>query len=177
MAVVKPVMFTTIHDEEVSLNRPSQEELLRKFFQNLNMLSELAIIGSIEAFALNQPGVESPDASVFQLSDGSEITDPDSPLKTVGITNRFTPDMRSRYLRAADASTNAGNEAGGDATVNLSHSHGGTTGVHSAGLAGEEGNDDVAVSQHHAHPINADLNSAEPLDPAYQQVAFYLKIN
>lgn len=175
--VTKPVIFTEIKDVELSLERPTQEEVVRKFFQNLNMLAELAKIGSIDAIALNQPGAASPDVSVLQLADGSEITNVNSPLRTTGITNRYTPSMVNRYLRGANAGTTSGNEAGGSATVNLEHSHGGVTGAVSFALTANDGTEQSNLPNPHAHGIFNDLNPLEPLNPSFQQIAFYLKIN
>lgn len=172
-----PDIFTEILDSEVGFERPCSEEVKRKIAQDLNFLSQLALIGSITPLALNQPGVSSPEPTVHQLCDGSEITNATSPLRTMGIDMRFTPDMRNRYLRGANAGTVLGNELGGAATLNLAHAHGGFTGAFAHAILGEEGNDNTVPANNHAHPISSDLSAMEPLEPAHQQIAYYLKIN
>ncbi len=176
MAVTKPVCFTEVPDAEVSLNRPTSEELMRKLFQNMNMMNELAVIGSIDAYAVNIPGVPVLEATIHQLCDGTEITEPHSPLRTINPTTRNAPDIRNRFIRGANASTNSGNELGGSDTVNLAHDHGGVTGEFNGPINGEQGGDHNIADGHH-HSIASALNATEPLDPAHMQIAYYLKIN
>jgi hypothetical protein len=176
MSVIVPIIFTPIEDIEVSFERPNSEEILRKLSQNINMLGKLAIIGSIRAIALNQQGVLSPDSIQWQRADGSEITEGTSPLRTTGITNRFTPDMRDRYIRGADASTTIFNELAGNALVNLRHAHTGITGGATFATVGEEGNEQRAAGPAHTHSISPELSSTEPLEVANQQIDMYLKI-
>lgn len=176
MAVVYPNAFPTLNDEEFSAERPVSTLAARKLARAVNMLSQLVIPGQIRAFALNQNGVGDPAANgQFQYSDGGEITNPNSPLKTVGVTHRFTPDMKDRFVRGANAGTNSGNEAGGTASVDLTHAHG-TGGVDPGrGGDGEEGDEQLS-GQEHSHGVNNDL-AVTPTDPAHVKVVFFLKIN
>lgn len=171
MAVTIPVVFTPIPDAEVKSKRSVTEETIRKMIQNVNMLGKLALIGSVRAIQLNQAGVQAPDSTIWQLMNGTEITNPNSPLRSVGLTLRFTPNMTSRYVRGA--STDSANSSGGAATVNLSHFH--DTGAIGGETNGEEGEEKTARLVH-THPISADLSAAEPLELAHQRLAFYLKI-
>jgi hypothetical protein len=141
------------------------------------MLSELAVIGAVEAYATNQPGVLTPEPTVFQMADGGEITEPTSPLRTIIPTSRFTPDIRNRVMRGANASTTIGNELGGAASVNLEHDHGGATGAAAFAITVEEGTDGYAGPPSHFHVIADDLDAAEPLAPAHMKMNFFLKIN
>ena len=173
MAVTIPPIFSGIHDNEVKYTASVQEETTRKMVQDMNFFGELAKIGSIRAVQLNQPGVAAPDPTILMLCDGDEITNPNSPLRTMGLTQRFAPDLVSKYLRGATTATL--NPSGGDATINLSHNHSGQTGSVSGTIRGEEG-DERTARVPHSHPINADLSAATPLEVAHQQIAFYLKI-
>lgn len=177
MAVIYPNKMPVLNDEEFTVERPISMQAARKLAQAVNMLSQLVIPGQIRAYALNQIGVKSPDLTgQFQYSDGGEITDPNSPLRTIVPTSHYTPDMRDRFVRGADAGTTSGNEAGGAATLNLLHTH--TTGGVSPprGSDGEEGDEQMS-GQDHGHAISNDLSATEPLDPAHIKVAFFLKIN
>lgn len=176
MAATNPLVFTPISEDEVSLSRPSQEDLIKKLCQNINMLGELAVIGAIECFDINQAGANSPEATIFQLADGGEITNVDSPLRSSGPTTRLTPDTRNRYIRGATGATTSGNELGGAATVSLQHNHTPTSSV-TYPLVGNAGSDGYGGPATHHHDVANELSAAEPLEEAYVMTAMYLKIN
>lgn len=174
MAIVKPVIFTPVEDAECVRNRPVSEEVVRKLIQNSNMLAALAVIGSLRTIALNQAGVVAPNTDQWQLSDGSQIVHPQSPITSITPTNRFTPDFTGKYIRGAFSTTV--NNVGGAPSVNLSHFHG--VGSVCVGLSGEEGDEQNAYGNGcHSHSIFNDLDPAEILELAHQQIAVYLKIN
>ena len=172
MAITIPAIFTAIQDAEVKYGRSVTEETVRKMVQDVNLLGRLAPIGCVRGIQLNQIGVQVPDSNIWQLMDGSEITNPNSPLRTVGLTQRFVPDLIGNYLRGAPNVSI--NNFGGSPTVSIAHDHGGT-GVTGGGIRGEEG-DEKTASVPHAHPITSNFSATEPLEPAHQRLAFYLKI-
>ena len=179
MAIIKPVIFTSVEDAEVTRNRPVAEETVRKLIQNANMLGALAAIGSIRCVQINMIGGGAPDSDQWQLCDGGEITHANSPLATSGFTNRYTPNFQNTYIRGANNTTS--NPPGGSSTVNLQHNHSIGT-VASSQIADEKrlfvpSDTDAYQPANHNHGINNDLSSGEPLDPAHQQVGVYLKIN
>jgi hypothetical protein len=176
MAVVRPVMFTSVDDLEVTFERPVSEETVRKMIQNANMLAALAPLGSVLHMQLNQPGVQPPLTSVYQLANGGEITEPTSPLRSIVPITRVVPDIRNRYVRGAPTLGTTG--SGGSSTVNLSHTH--SNGVACAPINANDGNERRSWNANfpcHDHTMNSDLSSAEPLDPAHQELAVYIKIN
>lgn len=173
MAITRPVVFTPIEDIEVTRNHTVSEELVRKMIQNSNLLGALAVIGSIRCMAINQPGVSSPSTDVWQLATGSQITQPQSPITSVGPFDRFTPDFTNVYIRGAMDDT--ANNIGGAYTVDLSHTH--TIGARNGTAIGEEGDEQQAYAPGHSHGVNNGLPDNEPLEPAHQEVATYLKIN
>ncbi|RYZ74567.1 MAG: hypothetical protein EOP09_00265 [Proteobacteria bacterium] len=179
MAVTRPAVFNSIDDKEVEFGRPVTEETVRKMIQNCNMLAALAPIGSMIHFNSRQPGVtQFPDPTIYQISNGGEITEATSPLRSIGEDLRFTPDMRNRYVRGAPSLAACG--YGGNATVDLSHDHGGITGLTFAPVTANDGNERRSWNANfpgHDHPISSDLSTAEPLDVAHQELAVYLKIN
>lgn len=170
MAITVPIIFTEIQDAEVKYTRSVNEETVRKMVQDTNLLGKLAPIGCVRMIQLNQTGVQAPDTTIWQLMDGSEITYPASPLRSVGLTLRFTPNMISKYPRGAANAVS--NSFGGSPTVNLAHDHG----IGSVGgqIKGEEG-DEKTARVDHSHPVESRLGN-EPLEPAHQRLAFYLKI-
>lgn len=174
MAITVPPIFSGILDNEVTYKHSVSEETVRKMVQNTNLLGKLSPIGSIRMIQFNAFGVHSPDPTLMQLCNASEIVDPNSPLRTMGIIQHFTPNLLGLYPRGAANALS--NPTGGAPTVNLSHSHGGSTGSLEGSIVGEEGEEKTA-RVNHSHPINPDLNGAEPLDPSHQVLAWYLKIN
>ena len=171
MAIVKPVIFTSVHDAETTYGRTVSEETIRKMIQNCNLLGALSIPGQYRFVNLNQSGAGTPIADIFQAANGSAIVHPNSPL--VGTT----PVMTNHYVRGANGVLGSDNVYGGNSTTNLSHAHG-TGVVCSVGKLCEEGNERRAWDfQCHDHIINNDLSGAEPLAPRCQQLAIYVKIN
>lgn len=177
MAVIKPLIFTSIADAECDVNRPTSEEVVRKMIQNANMLGAMVPVGKINCVALNQLGVTVPNTDVWQLANGDQITHPSSPITTVNPVNRFTPNFVGVYFRGASSTTVNG--IGGAATVSLEHNHGGFTAFFGTPFIGEAEDEDEqpAYTTAHIHSISNDLSATEPLELAHQQVAVYLKIN
>lgn len=177
MAVTYPNKLPTLHDQEFSNNRPVSKQAARKLAQAVNMLSQLVIPGQVRSYAVNMVGVRNPESSgQFQYSNSDEITNPVSPLRTIGVDHHFTPDMRDRFVRGANAGTTSGNEAGGASTLNLLHAHATGPVDPPRGSDGEEGDEQLS-GQDHTHGVSTDLAADEPLDPAHLKVAMYLKIN
>jgi hypothetical protein len=174
MAVTYPVMFTSIEDAEVGVERPVSDETVRKLIQNVNMLSGLAKIGQVISVAVNQIGVPAPQPNQFQQCDGTEITQENSPLQSTGGFDRFTPQLEKFFIRGApDESSNFQTDA--ELTNDLSHTH--STGTVHTPNVGEEGDERHGYDHDHNHGVDTDLSAAEPIDPAHMKVVFYLKIN
>lgn len=177
MAITNPVLYTPMLDEEVDVDRPVSEELVRKLFQNINLLLNLVPIGGVEVFNVNQVGVPEPSVTLFQYCNGDEITDATSPLASSGLSHYYTPDIRSKYVRGADGSETLLTETGGNTTVNLAHDHTGFVGNvtkapgESFGFGGIYGGDLT-----HKHSLASALGSVT-LDLANFTVAYFLKIN
>lgn len=97
-----PPIFTDMHQEEVKFERPVSEETIKKLIANINWMRELYTIGEIVYIHTDADNVDQPDYSYWQPCDGTEITNPNSPLKTdplVPEVKRYTPDLRNTYLR------------------------------------------------------------------------------
>lgn len=95
--ITTPQQFTKTHKEEVFYENSINEETIKKIIYNNNWLLDLVPIGSIVYIQTNQIGGGTPDPNVWQFCDGSEIVNPNSPIRSIGLNQRFTPDMRSRF--------------------------------------------------------------------------------
>jgi len=172
--IITPQQFTPTHNEEVSYEAPINEETLKKIILNNNWLLDLMPIGAIVAIQTNQAGGGAPDGNIYQFCDGSEITNANSPIRSIGLNQRFVPDLRSKFPRAA-TTTNT-NPAGGSWDHNLSHAH--STGTYSAvgNYMGTKG--DRRRRDHHTHSISAQYNDPTTIEnPAYITYNFYMKIS
>lgn len=174
MAIVRPVVLTDCYDEEFQQNRPVTEETVRKLIQNMNMLRALMPVGIVKAYQVNLPLVPTPKTYLYAYCNGGEITDGDSPLNGAGP--QYTPDMVGRYLRGGDSSTTTMNEAGGAATVDLTHTH--TIGTTNMTRRAQDGGGGIrAATQGHNHTVPDDLTTPTALDMYHLKIGFYLKIN
>ena len=186
MPKVLPPTYTDIHDEEVALESPNSEHLKRKLVHNANNLGFLQPLGCIRLIQINQFGVTVPDSTVWQLCDGSEITNPLSPFRSIGITTHNVPNLGDAiapwdgmYLRS-EAQQQVQNTIGGDHLYNLDHDHGGST-INFSGYPipftfGESG-DERRAAFTHEHIIDPDLaDDYEILSPRGYNVAPYMKV-
>lgn len=172
--IVRPVTLTTAYNEEFGENRPVSEETIRKLIYNFNLLRALLPYAQVVAYQVNMPSVKIPNPDYFTFADGGEITAPTSPLNGAG--NQYTPNMANRYLRGGSASTTSGNEAGGAATMNWTHTHFIQYVGNNPGNLLEASDERNAGTPLHNHGLAND-GSTVPLDLSHMEIAFYLRID
>ena len=111
----------------------------------------------------------------WYFNDDSEITNPLSPLRTQGIFQRYTPNLKNKYNRGAN--TIDGNSDGGTFNHNLQHSHGGSTGMSGGfgdGLDHKGGRVNAVI---HTHGISSQFtNPTEIVSPKYFYCIGYMKM-
>lgn len=173
--ITVPPILTPMHDSEVRLSGPVHEELVRKIAQNLNFLGNLIPIGTIVFVEINKIGVTAPDESIWQLCDGSEITNASSPLRTVGLIQRFTPNLLGKHSRCSgDDSTNP---TGGSYSYNFGHNHTGLTDINQPAPANAfEEDGPRRVGNTHVHGVSMDLTSLTFDFPKAVKYVPYMKI-
>lgn len=167
--IVRPNKFSDLYDEDFNANAPVTEEALMKLIYNMNLLRALMPIGMVKAYQVNIPTVPRPSEVLFQYCDGSEITEPTSPLNGVGTQN--VPNLVGKYIRGDDG----GAEVGGNATVDFTHTH--TTGPNAFPPTNKlEAGDEKDASQNaHTHDVPNGLGEVT-MDVAHMQICFYMKI-
>lgn len=172
--IVTPQQFTPVHNEEVKYEAPINEETLKKIVYNNNWLLDLVPVGSIVYLQTNQPGGGTPDPNVYQFCDGSEITNINSPLRSIGLNQRFTPDLRGRFPRGTSSATT--NTKGGTWDHNLEHAH--TTGLPSSAGGGLDKKGDRRRRDQHTHVIYEQYDNPTTIEtPAYIAYNAYMKIS
>lgn len=177
MAIVTPPVYTGVHEEELIQNSSElqsfSEETYLKIAQNNNWLIDLRPIGTISFIEVNIDGGGTPDSSIWQECNGSEITNVNSPLRSIGINNNFVPDLRDRYIRCHSGDT--GNPQAGSQIHNFQHDHlsGGPSSV-GPGLE-EKGDRNYRIV--HGHPIAIQYPVSNFFDsPAFVYTIAYMKV-
>lgn len=178
MPAVTPVVFTPIHDEEANVQASFNEQTVKKIIRNINFLGQLVPLGTIHTVNINQVGVSPLDPNVWQLCDGSEITNSASPLRTIGFLQNFVPNIDEKYIKAA--ATTSGNGQSGTWDYPVGHSHGGNTGDRSPGspiaYQEDEGDGVRRIGGGHTHSISGALGTITIDHPQWLKVAAYMKI-
>lgn len=175
MTIYYPPIYTAMHQGEIKDGVPVHEQAMRKLVANFNFFGKLMPVGVIIFVQVNQVGVTVPDSNVWQLCDGSKITHPDSPIRSIGADEKFTPNLSGKYPRCAN--DQLANAVGGTQTFALAHDHNGITGqdfplppvLYQAG-------GDRRHRTRHQHPISSDLGSTTVDYPKYLKYVAYLKI-
>ena len=174
MAVQTPASPIKLNDNQLDFGSTVAEATMKQIGQNVNQLIDSTPIGTIVAFAVNLNGVSLPNSDIWQLCDGSEITQADSPMRSQGIITNFTPDLTDRFIRGSSIG-NQNQFAGADA---FSTNVNATTDVQSGPTRGtDNGGDGDSLEGAFAHAHNVSFNVSGDTVPRHYTVAFYIKIN
>ena len=178
MSTITPKIWTPFGEFQVQYEISFDEEISKKIVLNNNWALDLKPIGSIIFINTNQPGVEAPNPNVWQYCDGSEITHPSSPLRSIGLARRFVPDLRKKFPRVGN-NFNI-NATGGSWEHRLSHAHStGTQNVYGGGLDKKGARQAERQHKHGSYgALEGDSGTPKILEtPAYFIVNAYMKIN
>jgi hypothetical protein len=177
MSIITPPIFTPVHQEEFDELQPTTEEVIRKLIRNNNFLLDLAPVGTIIFVNSNQLGGGQPSSSFWQVCDGSEITNPNSPLRSLGLNLRYTPNLKNKYPCGAEFENS--NPEYGSHEHQLAHSH--STGGASSQGGGLEEKGDKRRREPHSHTLRTQYNNQNDAptiveSPAYIYYIAYMKI-
>ncbi len=165
-------VYTPLDDSAVQFGDAMTVEEFQAISADLDHLMDSVPPGMIVPVLYGLTGVPQPDARIWQLCDGSDITDDNSPLRGYS-----TPDYATlgRYLKGADAPGTIGN-TGGSLSHSLAHAHGGATGGWNATDNGCDQDDDFYTSTaNHTHFMGSAL-ATTIFEPIHYKINFYLKI-
>ena len=151
-------------------------ELAEAMRKNIDFLRSVCAIGEIAPIMVNIPGVPTPNPNYWQECDGSEIINENSPLRSQGAIQRFTPNMIDRYILITPAGGQiAGQQGGYNSTYAFSHNHGGrTTWVDTNHDTDHSSR--IQEANPHDHTISSDLNFPINVEPPHTTVKFYMRI-
>jgi hypothetical protein len=163
--------FNPIDDDLIDYGLINSSELFTAIADNLNYLIDSMPVGSVVPILIGLTGVPTPDPSVWQLCNGSMVTNPASPLR--GST---TPDYATvgRYMRTFTTVGEIGNY-GGSNTKDLTHNHDGQTGLQAGDDQSDTDNDHFTMADHR-HTVSSDLTTAVNFEPSHIRVSHYIKI-
>lgn len=146
---------------------------------NINNLIDSMTPGTIIPVLTGFSGVPIPNPELWQLCDGSPITNVDSPLRGQNTPNYIEPEVGTsggRYMRGYINAGTIGNYGGAN-LHSLAHNHnGGFTEYKDTPLANADTDDDFMSVLGHRHAIGVGLPALINFEPEYVCVSHYLKI-
>lgn len=169
------LMYPGLEDALGKFGEIVSVELLQSIKAGLDYVKASLPVGEVVPIMTNIPGV-SINPKIWQECDGSEITDPDSPLHSIPGLPRYTPNLVGRYVKFPVIGL-VGSTGGQNTRNDLGHGHGGYTGA-----TGYESNADSDAFERfegaeHFHTIpGAWEASTFNIEPPYRTVKFYMRI-
>lgn len=148
--------------------------LWQKIINNQSFVEKCYPIGYVLFFYASQTypdgnPIPTPNPEIWALLDGHTVADADSPLNGVTL-----PDFRYKFLKGSETEF----VLGGQETINISHSHGGVTGVT------DDRQPDVQASSSggyntgtaHNHAMSSAWSTVEPIVPPHTELQAYIRI-
>lgn len=166
--------FLQLDDDYAKYGEIVSVELLQSIRTALDYINAALPVGDVFPIMTNIPGVTI-NPKILQECNGSEITDPDSPLRSLPSSPRFTPNLVDRYIKFPATIGVVGNSGGQNTRSDLGHSHGGQTGIHDFSDDSDTDTDRFAATGH-LHGMNSDLTATYNVEPPYYTVKFYMRI-
>ena len=152
-------------------------ELAESLRVNIDFLQNVCAIGQIAPIMVDLPGVPDPDINYWQECNGSEITNENSPLRSLGENRHYTPDMRERFIMMVKPSSqDAGTPGGENNTYAFKHHHGGYTGSVVSNQDSDHSHSAREAAFSHNHTIAFDFNYPVNVEPPFYTVKFFMRI-
>jgi hypothetical protein len=169
-------LFQGLDDAFTVYGKLVSSEMASEIATALSHLQKSIPVGSIAPIMTNIVGVPAPDSNVWQLCDGSPIINENSPLRSFGGVDRFTPDMRNQFLRLVNNLGLVGVPWGSNTYSGFAHNHTGWTEYTDATPTMNTGDNICNVTDRHRHSIPSKLVGAYNMEPIYYTVKFFMKI-
>jgi hypothetical protein len=163
-----------IYSHEADFGTSAARYLWQKMINNHNFVEKSFPIGYVLYFYASQTyangdPVSSPNPEIWGLLDGHTVNDLDSPINGVVL-----PDLRNYFLKGGATQ----GLTGGQPTINISHSHGGQTGVtddrqpdYQARSAGGHN-----TGSPHVHSMSSAWSTVESIIPPNVELQMYMRI-
>lgn len=168
--------FVKIDEDDLQFGDVISFELATILKNNIDLLSIAVPVGEVVPIMTGIPGVPTPDSNIWQECNGSEITNENSPLRTIGATQRFTPDLRNRYIKVPQIFGESGVDAGFNDNFIFRHDHAGVTGGFTAPEDGDSSSNQFRTASNHAHTIDYSFDFAFNVEPPFFTVRWFMRI-
>ena len=168
--------FNKIDSDDLKFGNIISYEVATELKENIDLFSLLVPVGEVIPILVDIPGVPTPDSNIFQECNGSEITNENSPLRTVGAIQKFTPDMRDRYIKVPQVFGQSGNLGGLNNSYIFRHNHGGATGSHIAPEDGDASNQQQSTKPDHAHLVSYSFDFQTNVEPPFYTLKWFMRI-
>jgi len=165
-----------IDDDRALYGIIASQELAGELAQNIDAMNLLIPMGEVVPIVTGITGVPPVDANVFQECNGSEITNPNSPLRTIGGVQHFTPNMIDRYIKIPAVFGQSGQVGGVNETSAFNHDHLGVTGDFTTGEDVDQSSALREAAQVHNHPIAEAFPNPVNIEPDFVTVKFFMRI-
>ena len=153
------------------------QELAQSLKLNIDFFQNLCAIGQVAPILTGVAGVPLPDPNIWQLCDGSEIVNENSPLRSLGSNQHFTPNMTDRFqMMVKPGGQSAGTLGGENNTYAFKHNHGGYTGSVGSNSGSRHSHNRREAAFSHNHTIANSFDYAFNVEPPYYTVKFYMRI-
>ncbi len=164
--------FKKIEVDNSNFGNVVSYEMATELKENIDLLQMAIPVGEIIPILVNLPNVPVPNPDIWQECNGSEIVNPNSPLRTIGIIKNYVPDLRDRYLKVSPNNSNA---VGGSQDHSLQHSH--ATGPASSIGGGLDDKSDRRRRVNHGHQIATQYEEVTTItSPAFYKFVAYMKV-
>jgi len=167
--LLKPKILTKVETDFGSTISKGTWKKLLDFQMWMNRALPVGMILSFfssQTDIVNNP-IQAPNPANWQWCDGSPVSNVNSVL-----FGQNMPNFKEKFLKGF----HSGGIDGGSATIDLSHNHGGVTGIATdrANPASEAGSDSRNGSPH-THAISTSLTNPENFVPPYLEVQYFMR--
>lgn len=167
---VKPRKFITLNTD---FGTSIAKALWFQAGQMIEYANQSYPLGMLMFFQADQPNMpaSTPDPKYWKYMDGTVVVNTDSPFNGLAV-----PDLRNKFIRHPISGEVVLSSAGSD-TLNLTHDHGGVTGITDDSFLPHADNDtrDRPSPFRHAHTIS-NPSTVVSIIPPTRTVQIYMRI-
>lgn len=168
--------FTKIDADDLKFGDVVSYEVGTALKENIDLLSLVVPVGEVVPIMVGMPGIPTPDSNMWQECDGSEITNENSPLRTVGDQVHNVPDLREKYIQVPQIFGESGQVGGYNDNYIFRHNHAGVTAAHLAPQDADASNSQHRVDTLHSHTIDWAFDYAYNVEPPFYTMKWFMRI-
>lgn len=167
------IQYAQLDDDFSKYGKILSTELMQSIKAAIDYIDDALPVGEVIPIMTNIPGV-TVNPKIWQECDGSEITDVDSPLRSLPSSPRFVPNLIDRYVKFPTIGL-VGSSGGSNTKSDMGHSHNGFTGGHDYPDNSNTDEDHYPAGDHR-HTIGSALTGTYNIEPPFFTVKFFMRI-